>query len=96
MTTALDAIVLRDLRQRLEAYTTGEETLLAFRHWFLAEILGPIEDLTDDLAGRKFAYKVGLRLFEAGDGVRTEAELKRELRRLLRAYAPAAPVRAAS
>jgi hypothetical protein len=84
------------MRQRVEAYTTGEETLPAFRRWFVAEVLGPIEDLTSDRASIDFAYKIGLRLFEAGDGVWTEAELKREFRRLLREFAPDAPIRAAS
>ena len=93
---ALDEILLRDVRQRLEAYTTSEETLSTLQRWFVAEVLGPIEDLTGDRTSIEFVYKVSLRLFEAGDGVWTEAELKREFRRLLREFAPDAPVRAAS
>ncbi len=93
---ALDDVLLPALRRRLEDYTTDRETLTTFRRWFLGEVLGPVEDLTSDRTLMHFVYKIGLRLFEADDGVWTEAELKREFRRLLRAIAPDAPARAAS
>lgn len=93
---ASNEALLENVCQRLEAYTTGEETLAAFQRWFVAEVLGPIEDLAGDRSTTDFAYRIGLRLFEATDGIWTEAELKREFRRLLRQVAPAAPARAAS
>ena len=93
---ASDDMVLPALRRRLEAYTTDKETLPSFRRWFLVEVLGPIEDLTSDRTVIDFVYRIGLRLFEADDGIWTEVELKREFRRLLREIALEAPARAAS
>lgn len=96
MTVALDDDALLAFRQRLEAYTTGAEALPSFQRWFTREILGTIDELTDDRANQDLVRQVGLRLFEVTDGVWTDAELRREFRRLLLVTAPSVPVRAAS
>ena len=75
--------VLLTLHERLEAYITSVSTLRSFHEWFVPNVLGPIEDLTDDQTIVRLVYAVELRLSEHDDGIWTERALKRELRHLL-------------
>ena len=79
-----DRMVDQALRDYLLAYAEGRCSLEEFYRWFMATVVTPLDDLVPDPAAQRRVYDIVRELAEYTDGIWTEAQLRRRLRRYSR------------
>ena len=70
-----------DLRDHLLSYVEGRCSLAEFRRWFMLSAVKPLDALTTVPVSRRRVYDIMRILAEYGDGIWTETQLRRLLRR---------------
>ena len=74
----------RTLRDQLESYAEGHRSFAEFHRWFMTSMVTPLETIAPDAESRRRVYDILRDMAEFEDGIWTEAQLRRRLRRLSR------------